>query len=103
MQSVRNKNGKKKIRRAPGKNIHMLTERQFGFRNGKSCVRNLLRYSNKVTETMQEKRMGRQDICRLQKSLWLSPSWKINMKIGGQRRSTGEYTVTDEKLSKWKK
>ncbi len=33
----------------------MLTYGQFGLRKGKSCVTNLLRYYDRVGETMQEK------------------------------------------------
>ena len=34
---------------------NMLTEGQFGFRNGKSCVTNLLSYYDRVTETLQKR------------------------------------------------
>ena len=33
----------------------MLSERQYGFRKGKSCVTNLLSYYDRVAETMQER------------------------------------------------
>ncbi len=33
----------------------MLTDGQFGFRKGKSCVTNLLSYYDRVSETMQER------------------------------------------------
>ena len=33
----------------------ILTERQYGFRKGKSCVTNLLSYYDRVAETMQER------------------------------------------------
>ncbi len=33
----------------------MLTDSQFGFRKGKSCVTNLLSYYDRVAETMQER------------------------------------------------
>ncbi len=33
----------------------ILSERQYGFRKGKSCVTNLLSYYDRVAETMQER------------------------------------------------
>ncbi len=33
---------------------NILTDGQFGFRKGKSCVTNLLSYYDRVAETMQE-------------------------------------------------
>ena len=35
--------------------FNMLTDRQFGFRKGKSCVTNLLSFYDRVAEDMQER------------------------------------------------
>ena len=35
---------------------NMLTDGQFGFRNGKSCITNQLSYDDRVTETIQERK-----------------------------------------------
>ncbi len=53
MQNTR-KVGKEEMDRTLRKH-EILSERQYGFRKGKSCVTNLLSYYDRVAETMQER------------------------------------------------